>query len=93
MRFLADHRDEGNATLPAEGEYIESWFLNEEPGGMYLYCYVICDDADRANEVFAASTAPIDHEHRRYIRQCVDYDDYVDMSPVVALGDYSVFRR
>ena len=30
FRYLNDHLAEANATMPAEGAHIESWFLHEE---------------------------------------------------------------
>lgn len=50
FRYLNDHLAEANATMPAEGAHIESWFLHEESDGLYGYVYVIYDDNDKAVE-------------------------------------------
>ncbi|KFI52778.1 DUF6176 family protein [Bifidobacterium biavatii] len=93
FQYLSDHLEEGNATMPAEGAHIESWFLNEEPGGLYGYVYVIYDDREKAFETFKESQNPLDLKHNEYMRACIDYADYTEMRPSVALGDYSVFTR
>ena len=78
--------------MPAEGAHIESWFLHEESDGLYGYVYVIYDDNDKAVEVFKESENPLDIKHNEYMNACIDYHDYAEMKPAVALGDYSVFR-
>ena len=93
FRYLNDHLAEANATMPAEGAHIESWFLHEESDGLYGYVYVIYDDNDKAVEVFKESENPLDIKHNEYMNACIDYHDYAEMKPAVALGDYSVFRR
>ena len=55
--------------------------------------YVINDDNDKAVEVFKESENPLDIKHNEYMNACIDYHDYAEMKPAVALGDYSVFRR
>ena len=93
FRYLDEHKDEANATMPAEGAHIESWFLNEEPNGLYGYVYVIYDDLDQAVETFKQSDDPLDVKHNEYMRACIDYSDYTEILPSVALGDYTVFSR
>ena len=93
FRYLNDHLAEANATMPAEGAHIESWFLHEESDGLYGYVYVIYDDNDKAVEVCKESENPLDIKHNEYMNACIDYHDYAEMKPAVALGDYSVFRR
>ena len=93
FRYLNDHLAEANATMPAEGAHIESWFLHEESDGLYGYVYVIYDDNDKAVEVSQESENPLDIKHNEYMNACIDYHDYAEMKPAVALGDYSVFRR
>ena len=93
FRYLNDHLAEANATMPAEGAHIESWFLHEESDGLYGYVYVIYDDNDKAVEVFKESENPLDIKHNEYMNACIDYHNYAEMKPAVALGDYSVFRR
>ncbi|KAA8821955.1 DUF6176 family protein [Bifidobacterium vespertilionis] len=92
MGFLADHLDEGNATLPDEGAHVETWFLNEEPDGLWSYVYTIVDDPDAQQERFQHSEHAIDAKHAEYMRQCVDYHTFTELTPAVALGDYSVFE-
>lgn len=93
MRFLTDHLDEGNATLPDEGAHVETWFLNEESDGLWAYVYTIVDDPDVQRERFRRSEHAIDARHAEYMRQCVDYRTLTELSPAVALGDYSVFAH
>ncbi|KAB8290610.1 DUF6176 family protein [Bifidobacterium avesanii] len=93
MRFLADHLEEGNATLPDEGAHVETWFLGEEPDGLWVYTYTIVDDAREQQRRFEGSSRMIDAKHKEYMKACVDYGSFVLMKPAVALGDYSVFGR
>lgn len=62
-------------------------------GRTVRYVYVIYDDNDKAVEVFKESENPLDIKHNEYMNACIDYHDYAEMKPAVALGDYSVFRR
>lgn len=93
MHFLADHLEEGNATLPDEGAHIETWFLSEEPEGLWMYTYTIVDDVEVQQKQFKHSAHTIDDKHKTYMKECVDYNNIVMLKPSVTLGDYSVFDR
>lgn len=92
FRYLNDHLAEANATMPAEGAHIESWFLHEESDGLYGYVYVIYDDNDKAVEVFKESENPLDIKHNEYMNACIDYHDYAEMKPAVAPTPASASR-
>ncbi len=89
--YLSDNLDAANATMPAEGSHIESWFLNHEADGWYGYVFVIYDSDEHSQQVFEQSDSPLDLKHAAYMKACIDYSDYTEMKPAAALGDYSVF--
>ena len=92
FRYLNDHLAEANATMPAEGAHIESWFLHEESDGLYGYVYVIYDDNDKAVEVFKESENPLDIKHNEYMNACIDYHDYAEMKPAVCVLFPAIMR-
>ena len=59
---LTSRRDEVLATLRDEGIWVESVFLD----GDTLIYYLKADSLDRAREVYARSTHPIDAYHQRF---------------------------
>ena len=62
--------DEALATLRDEGITIESAFLEIADDGEYLIYYLRSEDFDRARQVTAQSTHPIDAFHRKFKDEC-----------------------
>lgn len=92
MAWLGKHIEDGNETLRAEGEHLESWFLEESAEGMTAYCYTLVEDTDRQQETYRNSENPLDKRHEQYMRACLDWKRCRTIHATVPLGDYSVFR-
>lgn len=93
LDFLKAHQVEGNATLKNEREHLELYFVNQEKGGLYVYMFVLADDLAYASQVAQDSGDPLDAAHMRYMTECVDMEDCVQLRPEVAMGDFSVFPQ
>jgi hypothetical protein len=80
---LKDRAETGDA-LKAEGIDVESVFLEERDSRTYLWVYQRVADPRRANEVFLASTNPVDVETRELMAKAWEKVDF--FAPVL---DYS----
>ncbi len=54
--------------------------------------FVLADDLDYAAKIAENSGNPLDAKHMEYMSVCVDLEDCTQLSPVLALGDFSVFH-
>ena len=74
-------------------ERAQEWiaFLQEN-GAAYAYMFVLADDLDYAAKIAENSGNPLDAKHMEYMSVCVDLEDCTQLSPVLALGDFSVFH-
>ena len=88
IAFLQEHQEEGNKTLKNEKEHLEIYFFNQENGAAYAYMFVLAYAAKIAEN----SGNPLDAKHMEYMSVCVDLEDCTQLSPVLALGDFSVFH-
>ena len=93
LSFLTENREAGNKTLKNEKEHVETYFTNTENGSMYMYLFIIADDLEYAAEVAKSSGNSLDAKHFEYMSACIDPDDCVQMTPDLALGDFSVFEN
>ena len=71
---------------------MEIYFFNQENGAAYAYMFVLADDLDYAAKIAENSGNPLDAKHMEYMSVCVDLEDCTQLSPVLALGDFSVFH-
>ena len=85
IAFLQEHQEEGK-------EHLEIYFLNQENGAAYAYMFVLADDLDYAAKTAENSGNPLDAKHMEYMSVCVDLEDCTQLSPVLVLGDFSVFH-
>ena len=92
IAFLQEHQEEGNKTLKNEKEHLEIYFFNQENGAAYAYMFVLADDLDYAAKIAENSGNPLDAKHMEYMSVCVDLEDCTQLSPVLALGYFSVFH-
>ena len=92
IAFLQEHQEEGNKTLKNEKEHLEIYFFNQENGAAYAYMFVLADDLDYAAKIAENSGNPLDAKHMEYMSVCVDLEDCTQLSPVLVLGDFSVFH-
>lgn len=93
ISFLQEHQLEGNKTLKNEKEHLEIYFLDQDGEDTYVYMFVLADDLDYAARVAKNSGDPLDAKHIEYMSACVDPEDCTKLKPVLALGDFSVFRE
>lgn len=91
LDFLTANRDEGNQTLKREREHLEVYFTNTEKGAMYAYMFVLADNLAYAAKMATEAGTPLDTKHFEYMGACVDMEDCVQLTPALALGDFSVF--
>ena len=78
--------------LKNEKEHLEIYFFNQENGAAYAYMFVLADDLDYAAKTAENSGNPLDAKHMEYMSVCVDLEDCTQLSPVLVLGDFSVFH-
>jgi succinate dehydrogenase/fumarate reductase flavoprotein subunit len=69
LRELDERGDEVRETFAAEGVRQEQGYLLSVDGVPVLAYVMDVDDPERAREVFAASTLPIDVEHRQVVAE------------------------
>ncbi len=72
MRELASRRAEVEETLRREGVRHETVHLLETSDGPILSYVMELEDVTKAEQTFAASTLPIDVEHRRVMSEVLD---------------------
>jgi Family of unknown function (DUF6176) len=69
LRELTERADETRATFAQEGTRHErAWLLHDHQGPILVYAMEV-DDPERARRAYAASTLPIDQEHKQVMRQ------------------------
>jgi hypothetical protein len=69
LRELEERSDEVRDTFAAEGVHQEQGYVLSVDGAPVLAYVMDVEDPERAREVFAASTLPIDVEHRRVMAE------------------------
>lgn len=84
IRGLKDRDLAGlNEVLSNEGMIVETIFLDRTATGDYLFLYQRAEDLVRANEVFNASTHPVDEAVRVLIAEA-----WADVQPLELLIDH-----
>ena len=72
FRELGARRSEVLATFEQEGTRAEAVHLLSGAEGLVLVYVMEVDDLEKAQRAFAASTLPIDAEHKRVMKACCD---------------------
>lgn len=71
LDFLNNNKDESIETLENEGVFLESYFTAIENDIMIIYCCIVADDIEYANNVASNSNNELDKEYFEYVKQCI----------------------
>ncbi|MGL6197664.1 MAG: DUF6176 family protein [Lachnospiraceae bacterium] len=71
LNFLKNSKEEAVQTLKNEKVYLESYFMAEEDGTMFVYCFMAADNIDKANQIASTSNNKLDEQHFKYGAECI----------------------
>jgi Family of unknown function (DUF6176) len=71
LQELTQRADETRATFAQEGVRHERAYLLRDRDGPILIYAIEAEDPERARQAYAASTLPIDAEHKQVMRQVI----------------------
>lgn len=71
LDFLKSNKEDVAQTLKNEKVYLESYFVAEEGGVMFIYCFMAADDIGKAVQIARASGNELDKRHFEYAAECI----------------------
>ncbi len=75
LKFLSDHKEAGLKTLEKERVYFERYFVEKTDDTMYIYIFMMSEDAKYGQEVYINSTDEVDVKTKDYVNSCINVDN------------------